>query len=368
MDTHHSGRINLFSMQTREETVSYIRELIEASLPPLSDELTSYSYVFFDRPDDLIMSVERATGIALKIEHLSDTISYFRFADGYDRHGRPQQGELLNIVHGILHDANIPFLTVTEGHGRYEYPKRFIESTIHYYFGEHSTGSTHFFRQDLDETFRSSWEANVARVFRYVGISYEYEKQMLPRHDESGNVVGVYIPDFWLPGDRIVEVKGYWDSDSRMKVLEMKKYYPTYKYYAIDQDIYSSLSRQYRALIPNWEAGNSDDRDPQPQKITVTGVSYGNRQRVIRSLKAGDPVVLRRDPENSFDSNAILALSADGEEFGFVAADWACIYAPKMDLGIEYKGLVQRIEPKKVIISVERSDPQIIIPIEFLRQ
>ena len=355
-------------MQTREETVSYIRELIEAHLPPSSDEHTSYCYVFFDRPDELIMSVERATGISLKIDHLSETISYFRFSDGYDRHGRPRQGELLNTVRGILHDANIPFLTVPEGHGRYEYPKRFIESTIHYYFGEHSTGSTHFFRQDLNETFRSSWEANVARVFRYLGISYEYEKQMLPRHDESGNVVGVYIPDFWLPGNRIVEVKGYWDTDSRMKVLEMNKYYPAYKYYAIDQDIYASLSRQYRACIPNWEAGNSDERNPQDQKVAVTGISYGNRQRVVRGLKTGDQVRLRRDRENSFDPNAILALSTDGAEIGFLTADWACVYAPKMDLGIEYKCSVLQIEPKKLLISIERSNPEEIIALDFLQQ
>ena len=77
--TISSGRTQLFSIQTREDTVSYIRELITNSLPPSSDDLTSYCYVFFDRPDTLIESVLSANGVSLKIEHLSDAISFVRF-------------------------------------------------------------------------------------------------------------------------------------------------------------------------------------------------------------------------------------------------------------------------------------------------
>lgn len=365
--TISSGRTQLFSMQTREDTVSYIRELITNSLPPSSDDLTSYCYVFFDRPETLLRNILSANGVSLKIEHLSDAISFVRFPDGYDKHGRPNQGEQLNTVRGMLHDANIPYLTVTEGHGKYEYPKNFIESTIHYYFGEHSTGSTHFFRQDLNETFRSTWEANIARIFRLVGIPYEYEKQMLPRHDENGNVVGVYIPDFWLSDNRIVEVKGFWDYDSRMKVLEMQKYYPDYRYFAIDQDIYMALSRKYRNSIPNWESGDKDEYISQGQKLPITGIAYGNRRKTLQTLKVGDQIVLCRDPENAFDSNAIIAKSIDGEEIGYLAADWACVYAPKMDLGIEYECHLLGTEQKKAVISAMCANPDMIMSLDFLR-
>jgi len=66
------------------------------------------------------------------------------------------------------------------------------------------------------------------------------------------------LPDFkiWEKEDSTpfyVEVKGYMDSKSRVKLKRMKKYYPDVKVVLVGKKEYKSLEKQFSALIKYWE-------------------------------------------------------------------------------------------------------------------
>ena len=358
----------LFTRETREDTVAFIRDLVYEELTPVSDRETAMSYVFFDYSQNFVQSFLSDHGLAFEIENLSDTISFIRFVGKCDQRGRPDKNERLDELRELLREANIPFLTIFESNGVFQFPRMLIDSSAQYYFCEHSTGASHYYRTDLKQTFKSSWEANIARVLKYLDIPYEYEGHMLQRHDEDGTVTGVYIPDFWLSDNRIVEVKGFWDQDSRKKVLEIKKNYPQYKYYIIDQDVYASVSRQYCEKIPEWEKSKQKEESIAAQQLQVVGLSFGSRRQVVKSLDVGDPVMLYRDSGNPYDRDAVLVKTLDGNEIGFLSADWACIYAQKLDIGMEFSCSVVSKEAKRIIISALRKNLDDVILHSFLRE
>lgn len=110
-------------------------------------------------------------------------------------------------------------------------------------------------RQDLNNTyFRSSWEANIARYFNFVGIKWEYEpKTFIFDTIKRGSVS--YTPDFYLPEeDRWVEVKGWMDQKSITKLKRFQKYYPEEfsKLEIIGAEEYKAY-KKYERLIPGWE-------------------------------------------------------------------------------------------------------------------
>lgn len=53
-------------------------------------------------------------------------------------------------------------------------------------------------------------------------------------------------------------------------------------------------------------------------------------ERLVRELKAGDQVVLRRDPQNRFDRNAVMIM-VGVLHVGFVPKAMAARLAPSMD-------------------------------------
>lgn len=354
----------LFTQGTREETVECIRSLIEGKLTALSNSSTSIAYVFFNYPPDFISVLLRDHDVEYEIVTLTEPISFVKSICKLDHRGRPARNEQLIEIQELLRKANIPFLTIFDVNGRFEYPRRLIDSAAQYYFCEHSSGSTHYYRPDLKETFRSSWEANFARILNHKKMPYEYESHMLPRHDSDGSAVGVYIPDFWLPGNRVVEVKGFWNRESLEKVLEMKKHYPEYEYYIIDQDIYHSLTRQYSEVISSWEISTDH---LSPQQIDVVGINFGNRKRVSEALTEGDAVTLCRDPNNPYDKNAVLVKSVTGEEIGFLSADWACVFSQKLDIGMKYNCHIVSKDQKVIRISALRNNLDEIVLFDFLK-
>ena len=70
--------------------------------------------------------------------------------------------------------------------------------------------------------------------------------------------------------------------------------------------------------------------------LTYELPDYGARRQVVQKTNVGDPVNLLRDPGNPYDQDAIVVKTLDGEEIGFLSADWACIYAQKLDIEMEY--------------------------------
>lgn len=54
------------------------------------------------------------------------------------------------------------------------------------------------YREDLDYGFRSSWEANIARILNYKNINWKYESESIQLNltNEKVNITPIYIPDF----------------------------------------------------------------------------------------------------------------------------------------------------------------------------
>ena len=82
------------------------------------------------------------------------------------------------------------------------------------------------YREDLKQYFRSKMEANVARYFNWMKISWKYE----PKEFEFKGIkrgTRFYKPDFYLPFyDRWIEVKGYFRKTDKIKLRRFKRYYP----------------------------------------------------------------------------------------------------------------------------------------------
>jgi len=117
-------------------------------------------------------------------------------------------------------------------------------------------------RPDLDSRyFRSKWEANVARYLTYLLQlkeikAWEYEPdtfyfEAIKRGTRS------YTPDFKIfeNSGRIyyLEVKGWMDDRSKVKLSRMRKYYPNIEIDLMDETRYRNLAKQLKPLIPNWE-------------------------------------------------------------------------------------------------------------------
>lgn len=117
-------------------------------------------------------------------------------------------------------------------------------------------------REDLGLFLRSSWEANYARYLNFLKslgqiFKWEYEPktfyfEAIKRGTRS------YTPDFeiWEREDSepyFVEVKGWMDDKSRVKLDRMRKYYPDVKIVLVRESEYKEIKSKLGAMIPNWE-------------------------------------------------------------------------------------------------------------------
>jgi hypothetical protein len=101
-------------------------------------------------------------------------------------------------------------------------------------------------------------------------------------------------------------------------------------------------------LVPNKLPQAYDEILAQTQQasnfkyyiLPVRGTTYDNRQEVVAKLKYEDPVILRREPENPFDSNAIAVLTEREESIGYVAASLAKRISAQLDMLGDVPGVV----------------------------
>jgi hypothetical protein len=107
-------------------------------------------------------------------------------------------------------------------------------------------------RIDLDnEYYRSTTEANYARILRYTNVKYVYESSFFRFKDGTS-----YTPDFYLPEtDEYIEIKGFYSDKDRLKYDKFKAEYPDVKWRIILQASreWIDLRNKYRPLIPTWE-------------------------------------------------------------------------------------------------------------------
>lgn len=111
------------------------------------------------------------------------------------------------------------------------------------------------YREDIGCYFRSSWEANIARLFNYLGIIWEYEPTRYSFPDVGDGVLS-YCPDFFLTDTQsIVEVKGWMDEKSLARLKKLKQYYPQVyeKLLLVDEKRYRTIEKDFSKVISNWE-------------------------------------------------------------------------------------------------------------------
>lgn len=239
------------------------------------------------------------------------------------------------------------------------------------------------YREDLDCGFRSSWEANIARLFNYKGIKWKYEPyfihlnppphlkgirdkasmvKRMPSPDNPSEIVEkiIYMPDFVLEDGTIVEVKGFWDSRSKINVSQFMEQYPDKKYIVVDTDIYRCINKTYKDIISNWEDDNVGFTNDH---IQVVGITLPERKNFVSQLNIGDILEIVREPQNEYDSRAIRVNDCMGNQVGYFAKDCNCIYAPKIDIGFKYQVIVEAKTPKVLQCKIKLiNSDEVILP------
>ena len=219
------------------------------------------------------------------------------------------------------------------------------------------------FRVDLGCIFRSSWEADFARILNYLNIDWEYEKVGFKL--ESQYIEIYYTPDFFLNNNIIIEIKGFWNEVSRKKVRCFKESYTEYKLLLIDSDMMSTLFKMYSHKIDKWESKNiSIER----KMIPVVGITISDRKKYVDDIEIGEKVHLERDLNDKYDANAIKVLNINGNLLGYISADWAVIYSIKLDLGMKYEAKVIKKEEEVLTIDLKRVNSEENIIYSFLEE
>jgi len=103
------------------------------------------------------------------------------------------------------------------------------------------------FRTDLKKYFRSSWEANFARICDFEGRKWKYEPEFFMINNETR-----YTPDF-LVEDTYYEIKGYDYPTGKEKIKLFREKFKHIKFELIDSESYKKLEKKYKDLIKEWE-------------------------------------------------------------------------------------------------------------------
>lgn len=65
--------------------------------------------------------------------------------------------------------------------------------------------------------------------------------------------------------------------------------------------------------------------------LPVVGMTYNGRQAVIANLKPDEQLILRREPTNPYDRNAIAVDRKTGEQIGCIDRNIAAVLAPTFE-------------------------------------
>ena len=68
-------------------------------------------------------------------------------------------------------------------------------------------------------------------------------------------------------------------------------------------------------------------------RCTVHGLCFDNRYLLLEAIHAGDPLVLRREPDNAIGGDAIQVQTAATQTIGYVPRTISRWLAPIMDSG-----------------------------------
>jgi hypothetical protein len=84
--------------------------------------------------------------------------------------------------------------------------------------------------------------------------------------------------------------------------------------------------------IPEFETDISYDYHSGSRICThVAGVTFDGRQSVIARLSIRENILLRREPDNTYDANAIRVECQNGQQIGYLNRHLAATLAPFFD-------------------------------------
>ena len=85
-------------------------------------------------------------------------------------------------------------------------------------------------------------------------------------------------------------------------------------------------------FIPELETETAHDYRSGSRICTrVAGVTFDGRQSIIARLSIGEILLLRREPTNSYDPNAISVECQNGRQIGYLNRHLAAMLAPFFD-------------------------------------
>ena len=99
----------------------------------------------------------------------------------------------------------------------------------------------------------------------------------------------------------------------------------------------------------NYLIPGEDDEPLTPREVFVSGVNRvgvcgEHRQSLIAKLRKGEPIFLVRQPNNEYDSNAVILYAANGKDIGFLPRELAKEIAPRLDKGSPVTATVSSVE------------------------
>ncbi len=83
--------------------------------------------------------------------------------------------------------------------------------------------------------------------------------------------------------------------------------------------------------------------------LNARGAQYYQDERAQIMIRPGDPVILKREPENEHDPNAI-AVQREGLTLGYVNKGLARRLAKRMDRDEYFRAVALRLEPLSIIV------------------
>ena len=211
--------------------------------------------------------------------------------------------------------------------------------------------STEGIRPDLGNTiFRSSWEANSARILNQNKINWTYETERYNLGEVS------YLPDFFIGTNTIIEVKGFWDIESVQRVDAFIRTYSNKNFIIIDKDNYPDINiiySQYKPVL-NWE--DTPCAQGETTLVTVVGLQFIPDKSVLTQLHIGDNLKLVAEPNNQYDSFAIAVHTLNNKIVGHLEKQFAAIYSWKLKEGMDFKVVIETIKPKILKVKISRTN------------
>jgi DNA polymerase III alpha subunit len=149
-------------------------------------------------------------------------------------------------------------------------------------------------REDLGHYVRSSWEADFARVLKYLGTPYQYEPRRFTLSRADGSTL-TYAPDFFVPEARcFYEIKGWMDERSAEKIRLFREQYPDETLVVIDKTQFAELQMRYGDLV-EWECPKVPD---STSFIKIKSITFEGEEETFD--------IKMRAPGNNFLANGFV--------------------------------------------------------------